>query len=619
MDTLTSPEMDLLRLNKQSGFKYRERRQGQWKENYTLYRDTVQINRLTQRQSVNLPLMKQTIRTLLKDVDDMPVLYFENLDNDKEAEVFQNEYWKYTLDYNKMELKDIVDKRQVFLFGRSFDQMQISDGKVKFTVQDPEDILVDRYCDPTDIDSSRFLIHTHIFKPLATLEGNPMYDQNKVAELKNYHITAQGLIKAADNQQMLVKKNEKMRDMGLEDVDSPVLGETYIELSMHFCYRKEKGDEQEQLYMYIEADDMFILKKEKLENVIGVTKDNYWQTHFPYNTWADDLDRQDFWTDGVADIVRTPNKVLNSWVSQMVENRTLRNFGMNYYNSDIEGFAPQTYEPRPFGWYGIPGGADGDIRKVVQKIDIPDLSESLDEMTFVVGMIEKATGATATQQGVQTDRQVTLGEVKLALGEAKERIKGMSKFYTQAWKERGTKFLKLIEASHDKLDMVTIYKKGRNSNNMYTREITPKDWMTKTGYTTRVWSQEEKASKDTADLEKINAAKTNMPDNPKVDEVFKRKLLEFAGMTPDEVNEAMIFEQEKREAVMAAMQNPQIGPDGRPVLTPPAVDMTKPSERPIGMGVAVQTTVPKKAKPKSKGNKDVVMKLKNLKSKIRTS
>lgn len=583
-DVLTTPEMDLLRLNKQSGFKYRERRQGQWKENYTLYRDTVQVNRLTQRQSVNVPLMKQTIRTLLKDVDDMPVMYFENLDNDKQAETFQNEYWKWTVEQNKMELKDIVDKRQVFLFGRSFDQMQIVDGKVKFTIQDPEDILVDRYCDPTDIDTSRFLIHTHIFRPLATLEGNPLYDQDKVAQLKMWHLNKQGILKAADNAQMLSKKNEKMRDMGLQDVDSPVLGETYIELSMHFVKRRERGEKDEQIYMYIEADDMFILRKEKLETVIGVTKDNFWRSHFPYNTWADDLDRQDFWTDGVADIVRTPNKVLNSWISQKVENRTLRNFGMHYYNSDVDGFSPQTYEPRPFGFYGIPAGADGDIRKVLQKIDIPELTGNTEDMEFIIGMIEKATGATATQQGVQTERQVTLGEVKLALGEAKERIKGMSKFYTQAWRERGLKFLKLIEASHDKLDAVTIYKKGRNSSDMYTREITPKDWMTKTGYTTRVWSQEEKTNKDSTDLERLSAIKQMMPDNPKVDEVFKRKGMEFAGLSPDDVNEAMVFEQEKRQAMMQALQNPQIGPDGKPVIMPAQTDIAAPSERPMGMG-----------------------------------
>ena len=84
-------ELQMLINNKDTGFNYREPRHDQWRENYELYRDKVTVNRLTQRQSVNLPLMKTTIRTLLKDIDDMPVMEFENLDNDKEAQVFQNE------------------------------------------------------------------------------------------------------------------------------------------------------------------------------------------------------------------------------------------------------------------------------------------------------------------------------------------------------------------------------------------------------------------------------------------------------------------------------------------------------------------------------------------------
>ena len=82
---LENPELEMLRNNKETGFNYRERREEHWRDNYTLYRDEVQINRLTQRQSVNLPLMKTMLRTVLKDIDDMPVIVFENLDNDKEA------------------------------------------------------------------------------------------------------------------------------------------------------------------------------------------------------------------------------------------------------------------------------------------------------------------------------------------------------------------------------------------------------------------------------------------------------------------------------------------------------------------------------------------------------
>jgi len=146
-------ELEMLQANKRDGFRYRERRHDQWTENYTLSRDKVIKNRLTQRQTVNLPLMKTGIKSLLKDVDDRPVLYFENLDNDKQAEVFENEFWKITgdQDHNKFDLQDIVDKKQIFHFGRSFDNWQIIDGKIVMTVQDPMDMLVSRYTDPTDL------------------------------------------------------------------------------------------------------------------------------------------------------------------------------------------------------------------------------------------------------------------------------------------------------------------------------------------------------------------------------------------------------------------------------------------------------------------------------------
>src|SRR5690606_5719295 len=120
-EELDNLELQMLLNNKETGYNYRKRREEQWRENYELYRDKVIVNRLTQRQSVNLPLMKTTLRTLLKDVDDMPVIVFENLDNDKEAEIFLNEYWKWTLEQNNAEIQDVVDKKQDFFFGRTFD------------------------------------------------------------------------------------------------------------------------------------------------------------------------------------------------------------------------------------------------------------------------------------------------------------------------------------------------------------------------------------------------------------------------------------------------------------------------------------------------------------------
>lgn len=568
---LDNLELQMLLNNKEAGFNYRRRREEDWKENYELYRDKVTINRLTQRQSVNLPLMKTTLRTLLKDIDDMPVIEFENLDNDKQAQVFQNEYWKWTLEKNNAEIQDIVDKKQNFFYGRSFDSWQVEDGRIVFDVEDSEDMLVDRFMNPYDIDSGRFLIHTHIFKPLSTLKDNLDYDKDAITELEEFFKSNLGIIKARDNQNTLQYKNKKMQDLGVPDVDDPMLGETYVELTIHYVF-KPAGEEwvdkagvtqkstDEQIFVYVEAEEQVILMKKPQEVIIGKTSDNYWRNHYRYNTWGDDTDKQDFWTDGIADIVRVPNKVLNSWFSQLVENRTLRNFGMHYYDSSLkaDGFIPNTFDPKPWGWYPVPGKP----QDVLQKVDIPDLSESLDEMNYVTQMTEKATGATSTQQGVMQTGQKTLGEVEMAQAEAKARTQGMSKFYTKAWKDRATKFLKLIEAAADRLDAVKIYKEGRNSSNIFEREISPKDWMTKAGYRVKVWSQEEKKANDTDKLKKLQTLRLEMFDNPKVLEIYQRKLAEYADLTPDETTSIMQFEDEKRKAAAA---NPQ----PNPVLPPP--------------------------------------------------
>lgn len=577
-------ELQMLVNNKETGYNYRQRREQDWRENYELYRDRVTINRLTQRQSVNLPLMKTQLRTVLKDIDDMPVIVFENLDNNKEAEILENEYWKWTLEQNNAVIQDIVDKKQNFFYGRSFDSWQIQDGRIVFDIEDPEDILVDRIMNPYDLNSSRFLIHLHIFKPLSSLKENPDYDQEEIKKLEEFFSSELGIIKAKDNESSLQEKNKKLADMGVPDTDDPKLGETYVEMTMHFVFRP-KGDtwkdnqngkeytiEEEQIMVYVEAEEQTILMKKPQEKIIGTTKDHWWRNHYRYHTWGDDVDNQDFWTDGIADIIRVPNKVLNSWFSQLVENRTLRNFGMHYYDSSLkaDGFLPSTFNPVPWGWYPVPGKP----KDVLQKVDIPDLSESLDEMEYIATMVEKATGATSTQQGVQTQGKRTLGEVQLAQSEAKARTQGMSKFYTKVWEQRGQTFLKLIEAAQDKLDVVKIYKEGNNTNDIFAREVAPDDWMTKAGYRVKVWSQDEKKANEADSLNKGVAALNLMPGNLKLLEIMQRKALELADLKPDEITAVMEAEQQRQQMLAQQVLQPgspqQPGQQQQPItqLTP---------------------------------------------------
>jgi hypothetical protein len=286
---------------------------------------------------------------------------------------------------------------------------------------------------------------------------------------------------------------------------------------------------------------MFKLFKKPLQEVIGETEDDFWASHFPYTSWAPDVERTDFWSDGPGDTLRQPNKVLNSWISQLVENRTLRNFNMHYYDSTNAQFVPQTFQPIAWGWYPVPGKPS----EVIQDVVVGDLSESLDEIQYVISVAEKAVAATSAQTGQVETNQVTLGEVQLAVANAQARTKSMTLYYIDDWKTFGVKYSKMLDANFDKLDTVKLSKKGRLSSKLYTKEISPKDWLTKSGYKVEVKMKEDKDTEDTNQLQKLNLAKTIMPMNAPLQSIYKKKVLDFAGLNTEEQKEVMDFENQQ--------------------------------------------------------------------------
>jgi hypothetical protein len=86
---------------KEESIKFKERRFEQWNQNYYFFRDKIIANRLTQRQSVNLPLVRETIQTWISKIDEPPILKFESRgksNGDKNGEIVLNELWAYHFD-----------------------------------------------------------------------------------------------------------------------------------------------------------------------------------------------------------------------------------------------------------------------------------------------------------------------------------------------------------------------------------------------------------------------------------------------------------------------------------------------------------------------------------------
>jgi hypothetical protein len=547
--------LDNLKTDEQADFKFQERRHSQWTENYQLYRDTVITNRLTQRQSVNMPLMKTSIKTNLATLDEFPRIEYEELGNDKQKEIFLNTYWDDTVIKDRMEIKDIVDKKQEQLYGLTWRKLNIIQGKFCSEVKEPFDMLKDRYADPTDYDNTaHHLIEGNIFRTLDQLEANPFYNRDAIKRLKVFFGTQNGLIKAEEVTKMMQAKNERLGQMGVGDIDNPALGHTVVELKAYFVKEWDLKDQESHLHLIVAADcgitGKEILMAKPLKEILNID-------FFPFVFWSSDPERNDHYPDGTADIIRTPNKVLNIWFSQLIENRTLRNFGMNFYDATAkEGWSPQTLEPMPFGWYGLPGKPSD----VFQAVQIPDLSESLDEMDYVKNLIESASAATATTKGETEKSKVTLGEVELALQAAKERQSSVAKFYTLAQKEFGDKFAKIANANSDKLEAVKLYKKSYKGN-WFEKTVSPTDWRSEAGYSCRVVSSTEREQKTLETVQKMNAVKAQFPVNQALKRIYDKKVMEFGGLNPEEIQEVMDEEVQNPMPMMMPMQ-------GQPQLTP---------------------------------------------------
>ena len=541
--TLTDKDLIAILQDKESALSFREHRHEPWNDNYTLYRDKVITNRLTQRQSINVPLMKYGIQTVLKDIDEMPMLYFSNLSNNQQKEIFYNEYWNVFTQAEKLKIKDRVDKKQACLYGRTFKKLNIMDGKPRLEVIDPQDMLVDRYVDPSDLDTSRCVIQIGIYRTLKDIVENEMYDASERAKLQTYYGEYSAQLLSESLNDSYLNKDQRLENIGVIDINDPVVGETLIELNE--VYRKEYNDAKDcvEIIFYTTAtigNFTFKLYKKPLHEHIGETSDDYWYDHHIYDSWATDPERIDFWSDSPADTLRQLNKALNNWLSQLIENRQLRNFNMHYYDSSNPNFVPQTFSPSPWAWLPMPGNPND----LIKDVQVGDLSESLDEIQFVISLGEKAIATSSAQTGAIEQKSVTLGEVQLALANAQERIKSMALYYNESWLNVGHKYVKMLEGASNLLEPVKSVKRGRSGKKMWTKDIKPEDWYDKNGYEVEVKVKEDKDAEDSNIIQKLGAVKTIMPNNAPLDEIYKKKLLEFAGLDTDELKMVLDFEKQ---------------------------------------------------------------------------
>lgn len=530
-----SENMEHLIREKKSAVELRERKILDWDDNYLLYRNKVKINRLTQRQAVNIPLMKESIKTLLADIKEEPEVTWKEKSGDDQKELIYQEVWADQLKNKKFGLIDIIDKKQVLLYGQSCTKLNIDKDGISISVIDPYDIAFDPLMNAWDIESARFIVQTNIFRSVKEILADDRYTKDGKEELKIWSEAPEGILSSEENRKKWLEKMERLRAMGTDSADFNLFagGDRIVNLTEHHTKHWTGTKFEKRVSVY--ADDKIELLNETLEDLIGVD-------FYPFVIWSEDPENNDIYPDSIADLIRVPNKVLNVWFSQMIENRTLKNFQMHWFMPS-QGYTPQTYTPGPGVMLPAPPGDD--INKVIKPVEVNGLDDTLTAIQGLVQIVERATGATAIKKGAAEKGVQTLGEVKILLGEATQRTSGMAIFYRWAWYERAWKWDRLMHANAPK--MIKLYKVGSNGKT-FPKTVTTGDWVSKAGYEPIIESTSERETEETKAIQRFTFVISQSPNNLALKKVAFKRELKMLKLTPEEIKE--IEEGEKKAAEM---------------------------------------------------------------------
>lgn len=538
-----SPLMTKLIDEKNSGRKLQEHKHNDWNDNYELYRNKVRTNRLTQRQAVNIPLMKETIKTLQSRIDDAPSVEWKELGGDEQKQLVYQEVWNQKFKDNNMELIDILDKKNVLMAGFSMKKLNLGKEGVDITVLDSFDTFIDPLMNPWDIESARFITHQNIFRTIREILADNRYSKEGKDELKMWAESDKGIFQAGLNKEDWEKKMERARAMGIGQSDFALYagGDRLVSLTEHFTKVWNGKKFEKRVIVY--ADNTVKLYDETLMDCIGV---DFW----PFVRWSEDPELNDVYPDSVADLVRTPNKVLNVWFSQLIENRTLKNFQMHWF-SPVQGYTPQTYTPGPGMMLPAPPGDD--ISKVIKPVEINGLDDTLQAIAALTNIVERGTGATAIEKGQAEQGTQTLGEIQILVGKANERATAMAKFYRLGWYELAWKWDKMMQANAP--SFLKLYKQGR-SGKLYPKRVFSKDWLSDAGYEPLVRSTSEQESETTKSLQKFQFVMSQFPNNVALKKIAQKRELEMLDLTPEELKQ---IEDAEEQATQQAQQQGQQG------------------------------------------------------------
>jgi len=264
--------MQKLLAEKKIAREFQERKHADWNDIYELSRGKVKTNRLTQRQAVNIPLMKETEKTILSRIDEPPTVDWKELSGDESKEIIFQEIWNDFYKEKNLEAIDIQDKKTMIRYGRPTKKI-VPNGKFFPDVYalDIFDVVYDPLMDPLDIESARFVIHQNIFKSIREVLADDRYSEEGKKDLRIWLDSKNGIVQSQANEEEWNKKMERLKAMGVnsESFGKFSGGEVIVNLTEHYTEVWNTKEKKFERRVITYADDSIELLNESLKSKIS--------------------------------------------------------------------------------------------------------------------------------------------------------------------------------------------------------------------------------------------------------------------------------------------------------------------------------------------------------------
>lgn len=464
MSTTNTVSVDRLAKELESGREHKRPRVSSfWKKNDDAYNGIVPpYSKLP--FNFHLPILSGFEDTLVAKIDEAPLIRFGGT-QPGEARLgrIYDALWKSQSDRPDMDyaMADLAAKRHAARYGRAF--LKVVGTKKPFAIDvmaiDPYDMVTDPN-GGDDLEDHLFVAQDGIFRTEKQLKDgvkSGLYDADAVTRL------LAGPTESRESYKIESDTNDRWASL-TQSGFAYVTGGTRI---YRLCEAMSYSDEGERMLVTWCPEAKVILKQ-------GTLLERYGCDLLPWVSWAPFTDSKVFWSKAPDDDVRQAGEAARVTVMEMMTNNQKKNWGTKLYDPSRVSAADLT-SSAPNGAYPTkPGTADmsGGIAAAFQVIPTQDITASEQVVTFLDRFVGQKTGVTPDAQGTSTED--TLGIYQGNLAQVADRMGLTSRYYKNAWRRIGTRFLWQAKRNlSGKVAVSVIGAKGNETEYLMARNVDP--------------------------------------------------------------------------------------------------------------------------------------------------